>query len=95
MLQEYLKTPTAAAMTVYSDYVMGDYTEVLKGVSIPSLAIYGNSNHLCFGPETGRYVADQIPDFRLEVLGQSGHMPFYEQPEEFNNILADLTSRCN
>ncbi len=90
MLQEHLKTPTSAAVAVYSDYVMGDYTEVLKGVSIPSLAIFGNSNHLCFGAETGRYVADQIPECRLEILDDSGHLPFYEQPEEFNNILADL-----
>ena len=46
MLQEYLKTPVPAAMSVYSDYVMGDYTKVLKGVSIPTLAIYGDSSHL-------------------------------------------------
>jgi hypothetical protein len=24
-----------------------------------------------------------------------GVLPFYEQPEEFNNFLADLASRCN
>jgi non-heme chloroperoxidase len=95
MLHEHLKTPTPAALAVYSDYLMGDYTGVLKDVSIPSLAIYGDSDHLCFGPDTGRYVSDQIPDCRLETLDQSGHMPFYEQPEEFNNILADLASRCN
>jgi len=90
MLHEYLKTPTPAALAVYSDYVMGDYTDVLKDVSVPSLAIYGDSNHLCFGPETGRYVADQIPDCRLEILEQSGHMPFYEQPEAFNSVLVGL-----
>jgi non-heme chloroperoxidase len=90
MLREHLKTPMSEAMAVYSDYVMGDYTEVLKGVSIPTLAIYGDSNHLCFGPKTGRYVADQIPECRLEVMARSGHMPFYEQPEEFNSLLADL-----
>ena len=95
MFHEHLKTPAPAAMAVYADYLMGDYTGVLKDVSAPSLAIYGDSNYLCFGPETGRYVADQIPDCRLEILDSSGHMPFYEQPEEFNNTLADLASRCN
>jgi non-heme chloroperoxidase len=90
MLPEYLKTPTSVAMAAYSDYVMGDYTAVLKRVSVPSRAIYGDSKYLCFGPETGRYVAGQIPDCRLEVLNRSGHMPFYEQPEEFNGILAGL-----
>jgi len=90
MLPEYLKTPTSVAMAAYSDYVMGDYTGVLKRVSVPSRAIYGDSKYLCFGPETGRYVADRIPHCRLEILNRSGHMPFYEQPEEFNGILADL-----
>jgi len=93
MLQEFLKTPIPVAMAAYSDYVMGDYTDVLASVSVPSLAIFGDSKYLCFGPETGRYVADQIPDCRLEVLDRSGHMPFYEQPEEFNSILAGLVSR--
>ena len=90
MLPEYLKTPTPVAMAVYSDYVMGDYTGVLKDVTVPSLAIYGDSGHLCFGPETGRYVADRIPRCRLKVLDRSGHMPFYEEPDEFNEILAGL-----
>ncbi len=90
MFYEHMKTPTAVALAVYSDYVMGDYTGVLKDVSIPSRVINGNSERLCFGPKTGRYVADQIPDCRLEVLDQSGHMPFYEQPEDFNKILAEL-----
>jgi non-heme chloroperoxidase len=93
MLQEHLKTPTPAAMAVYSDYVMGDFTGVLKSISIPTLAIYGDSTHFCFGPKTGRYVAEQVPGCRLEVLDQSGHMPFYEQPEEFNNLFADLALR--
>ena len=95
MLREHLKTSTPVAMAVYSDYLMGDYTGMLKDVSIPTLAVYGDSNHLCFGPETGRYVADQIPDCRLEVLQNSGHMPFYEEPEAFNRIIADLASNGN
>jgi non-heme chloroperoxidase len=95
MFYEHMKTPKSVAIAVYSDYVMGDYTEVLKDVSIPSRVINGNSEHLCFGPKTGRYVADQIPGCRLEILDQSGHMPFYEQPADFNKILADLASRSN
>ena len=90
MLPEYLKTPSPVAMAVYSDYVMGDYTGVLKDVTVPSLAVYGDSPYLCFGPGTGRYVADRIPQCRLEVLDQSGHMPFYEEPERFNHIMAEL-----
>jgi non-heme chloroperoxidase len=90
MQSEYLKTPTPVAVAVYSDYLMGDYTGVLKTVSVPSLAINGDSPYLSFGPETGRYVADRIPRCRLEVLDESGHMPFYEEPDRFNRIMAGL-----
>ena len=95
MLREHLKTPTPVATAIYSDYLMADYTGVLEGVSVPARAIYGDSDHLCFGPVTGRYVADKIPDCQLEILDQSGHLPFYEQPETFNDILSDLASRGN
>ncbi|MCG6878552.1 MAG: alpha/beta hydrolase [Deltaproteobacteria bacterium] len=90
MLPEYLKTPTPVAVAAYSDYLMGDYTGVLKCVSVPSLAIYGDASYLCFGPETGRYVTDLIPRCRLEILDQSGHMPFYEQPDRFNQMVSEL-----
>ena len=88
MAEEHMKTPTPAAMAIYSDYCMRDYTEVLRTLSVPSLAVYGSSQHLCFGSETGRYVSEQIPDARLVLLEKSGHLPFYEQPEEFNQALA-------
>lgn len=90
MVDEYLKTPAHVAVAVYSDYVMRDCTDVLKDISVPGLAVFGDSHHLCFGSETGSFVADQMPRCRLEVLDDSGHMPFYEQPEEFNEILSDL-----
>ncbi len=90
MHPEYLKTPSPVTVAAYSDYLMGDCTDVLKHVSVPSLAIYGNSPHLCFGPKTGQYVADQIPRCRLEVFSESGHMPFYEEPERFNDVIAGL-----
>ena len=90
MLPEYLKTPIPVAVAAYSDYLMEDYTGVLKGVSVSSLAIYGDAPYLCFGPETGRYVADRIPRCRLEIFDQSGHMPFYEQPDRFNEIVSGL-----
>ena len=90
MLPEFLKTPTIVAMASYSDYLMGDYRDVLRRVSVPSLAIYGKAPYLCFGPETGRYVAGLIPRCRLEIFDQSGHMPFYEQSDQFNDVVRGL-----
>ena len=85
-----MNTPTPVMMAIYSDYLMRDYTEILPTVSGPSLAVYGNSDNPCFRPKMGRYISEQIPNARLMILEKSGHLPFYEQPEEFNQALAEL-----
>lgn len=90
MLREYLKTPTPQAMSIYSDYVMRDYTGVLEDISVPVLVANGRSDHLCFGPQTGGYVADTLPKGRLMIYEGSGHMPFYEASDAFNKDLAAL-----
>ena len=90
MLEESMHTPTPVMMAIYSDYLMRDYTEILPTVSVPSLAVYGNSDNPCFRPKMGRYISEQIPNARLMILEKSGHLPFYEQPEEFNQALAEL-----
>jgi pimeloyl-ACP methyl ester carboxylesterase len=89
MLPEHLATPTSIATAIYSDYVMRDYSQSLHRISVPVLVANGNSSHICFGPETGRHVADTIPDGRLEIFENSGHMPFYEEPERFNSTLLE------
>ena len=90
MVREHLKTPTPAAIAVYSDYVMRDYTGVLGTITIPVLVANGDSEYLDFGPKTGQYVADSIPEGRLEIFENSGHMPFYEEANRFNKALGDL-----
>ena len=90
MVREHLKTPTPAAIAVYSDYVMRDYTEVPGTITVPVLVANGDSQHLVFGPKTGQYVADSIPEGRLVIFGNSGHMPFYEEADRFNKALGNL-----
>jgi pimeloyl-ACP methyl ester carboxylesterase len=84
MLPEHLATPTPIATAIYSDYLMRDYSQSLHGISVPVLVANGNSSHICFGPNTGRHVADTLPNGKLEIFNNSGHMPFYEEPERFN-----------
>jgi pimeloyl-ACP methyl ester carboxylesterase len=90
MLREYLKTPTAQAVAIYSDYVMRDYTGVLGDITVPVLVANGRSEYLCFGPQTGRYVTDSLPKGRLVIYEGSGHMPFYESSDAFNKDLSSL-----
>ncbi len=90
MLREHLKTPTPAAVAIYSDYVMRDYTRVLRTITVPVLVVNGDSERLVFGPITGQYVADSIPEGRLIVLKNSGHMPFFEEADAFNEAISEF-----
>jgi pimeloyl-ACP methyl ester carboxylesterase len=93
MLAEHLLASDQTASAIYTDYTARDYTSVLPTVSVPALAVYGRSRHMCFGPSTGRYVAGSIPEARFVILEQSGHMPFYEEPETFNAEMTQFLNR--
>lgn len=90
MLSEQLAVSNETARTIYEDYVSRDQTPILPSISIPSLVIYGRSKHMCFGPSTGRFVAASIPGSRFVILENSGHVPFYEEPESFNSSLSSF-----
>ncbi|WP_207262206.1 alpha/beta hydrolase [Desulfovibrio sp. Huiquan2017] len=88
MVAEQLKSDPASAAAIYEDYARLDATPVLPTVTLPALVVYGRSLHMCYGPSTGRYVAATLPESRFAILDKSGHMPFYEQPEEFNRTVS-------
>jgi pimeloyl-ACP methyl ester carboxylesterase len=90
MVAEQLKADPVTAAAIYEDYARSDYTPVLPSVSLPALVLYGRSLHMCYGPSTGRFVAASLPDSRFVILDKSGHLPFYEQPEEFNRTTSDF-----
>ena len=90
MSAEALKTPTAAVLAIYSDYLLRDYTQVLPSISVPTLVINGQSPYLSYGAEQGAYVAAQIPAGKFMLFANSGHMPFWEEADRFNQALLDL-----
>ncbi len=87
MLAEHLKTSTRTASAIYQDYVHRNYTGILPTITIPTLALYGRSRHMCFGASTGQFVAGSIPTSRFAILENSGHLPFYEEADQFNDTL--------
>ena len=88
MRSEQLQVPTTIASEIYADYAQRDYTGVLPAITVPTLVMYGRSRHMCHGPSTGRFMAGTIPESRFVILDKSGHLPFYEQADAFNEALA-------
>ena len=95
MQAEYMKANDQTATAIYEDYVQRDYTGTLPTISIPTLVVYGRSKHMCYGPSTGRYVAGSIPNSRFVILDKSGHLPFYEEADLFNDAVIQFLNNSN
>lgn len=52
----------------------------LAGIRCPTLVLCGEDDGMV-PPENSRQIADCIPDSRLELIPQCGHLPMLEKPE--------------
>ncbi len=68
----------------------------LHRVNVPCLVIHGADDRV-WPPENARYLAQHLPEARLELIPEAGHMLPLEQPREFNRrvlgFLADVDAR--
>jgi non-heme chloroperoxidase len=58
-------------------------------VTVPALLLYGERSRLFHG-DLGEWLQGQIPDSKLVTFGQSGHCPFWEEPDKFNREVANF-----
>ena len=65
-----------------------DLRPQLGRIRCPTLVIVGEHDFVC-GPVWNRPIADGIPGARLEIIAGAGHLPQYEQPDEFRRLLFD------
>jgi 4,5:9,10-diseco-3-hydroxy-5,9,17-trioxoandrosta-1(10),2-diene-4-oate hydrolase len=63
----------------------------LGNIGVPALIIWGMQDrilpvrHACFA-------AEKLPDARLHIFDQCGHMPNFERPQEFNDLVLNFLS---
>jgi pimeloyl-ACP methyl ester carboxylesterase len=66
-----------------------DATDVLAGITVPTLVVTGEEDAV-IGPEVGRELAAAIPDARFLLVERAGHLSNLEQPEVVNEALLDF-----
>ena len=93
LLEQALRCPAWAAAAIYSDYALRNYADSLERINVPCLAAFG-AGRLCLGPVPAQYLSRAMPDCRAVLFAESGHMPFWEEPEAFNLALAELAERA-
>ncbi|MBB4664451.1 alpha/beta fold hydrolase [Conexibacter arvalis] len=60
----------------------------LPGVQLPALVLGGADDWILPVEHGAGVIAELMPQARLEVFEESGHMPFVEEPERFVEVVA-------
>jgi len=68
-----------------------DQQRTLRQLKIPTLVVCGEHDKL-YPPKRHEFLAELIPDARLEVVADAGHLPVLERPRVVNEILLDWLS---
>jgi len=64
-----------------------DNTDLLHSISVPTLVIAGEDDEKVTPPSVVKKIADGIPSAKFLVIPKSAHLPPFENPSEFNNIV--------
>jgi pimeloyl-ACP methyl ester carboxylesterase len=65
--------------------------ELLPGLTVPTLVIGGRYDVIC-GERWAREIHDLVPESRLLILEESGHLGHVEEPERFAAAVTDFVA---
>lgn len=88
---ESMLTPTGVTVAFWTSMVAYDWREQLPRTPVPVLLCYG-ARSAFYPTELGALLDEQIPQSELVVFEESGHSPFWEEPEKFNREIARFAS---
>ena len=89
MVEEIMRMPASIASAIIFDQTAQDYRPVLPSVTVPALVVTGRDEKLV-PIAAEEYVVEQMPNARLAVFEQSGHCPFLEEPDRFNEVVDEF-----
>jgi non-heme chloroperoxidase len=87
MVAEAFLTPTDVIADLCDDMVRQDLRGDLPNISLPTLLLYGGAKNKILPTGVGRWMLKQFSNAQLVEFDNSGHMPFLEEPEKFNQVL--------
>jgi pimeloyl-ACP methyl ester carboxylesterase len=88
-----LKTelPNADALRIFNKEIFNtfDTRGFLPKITARTLVITGDEDFIC-GPLCAQEICAGIPEARMVIVGDAGHMLFVEQPQTFHDEVADF-----
>lgn len=83
---ETTKMSTRAAADVWFNMAYSDFRPMLPAVDVPTLLAYGVRSKI-FPGNLDRWMATQLPDAQVVPFEHSGHAPFSEESDRFNETV--------
>lgn len=71
--------------------IQKDLRSVLPDINIPTLLIHGEKDSIC-PLYAGLYIKNMIPNSRIEIIKNGGHIPIFTNPEDCCNVLSQFTT---
>jgi non-heme chloroperoxidase len=92
MYAETMKTPTSVATAIIRNVAESDLRDVVPEITIPTLLLYGEQSKV-YPSDLGEWMHGQIPDSELVLFPESGHCPFWEEPDSFNAAVTSFVKQ--
>lgn len=89
MYAETMKTPTNVTTDIFLDMTYSDLRPILGTIDVPVLLLYGEQSKI-FPTDIGTWLEGAIPNATHVPFEESGHCPFWEEPEKFNEEVASF-----
>lgn len=86
--------PPEVRAEIMADHTHLDWRDLFPHIRLPVLVCVGRQSKM-FPMEGSLFVAEHTPGARTEFFEHSGHMPFYEEPERFNQVVSEFVRSLN
>lgn len=74
------------------DHTNLDWRDFLPYINIPTLVLVARKSNV-FPWQGSAYVAEKIPNSRVEFFEDCGHMLLWENPEKFNSLIKSFSDK--
>jgi non-heme chloroperoxidase len=90
-LDESTTVPDLTALALWVSFSSQDFRPLLPKIDVPVLLAHGRKSQIYPTP-VWEYLAQHIPTTTVAIFENSGHSPFWEEPERFNQVVTDFVN---
>jgi non-heme chloroperoxidase len=91
-LDQSTTVPDLTALALWVSFSSQDWRPLLPSIDVPVLLAHGAKSQI-YPTRVWEPLAQTIPTTTLKLFENSGHSPFWEEPDEFNAAVTDFVEQ--